>query len=194
MPEIKLSCECGNVQGKTHFMTATSGNRITCCCADCQAFANYLEHLGRGNATPILDQFLGTDIFQMPISKLAIHQGVEEIACVRLTRKGMYRWYTRCCHTPIGNTLGANMPFIGVIHNFMKHDVSRVEDIGKNRAYVHTKGMKDSIPKILKGSSLRAVLRSVMKLLIWKIQGLNRPSVFFDEEGKAIAKPIIKSD
>jgi len=191
MPEIKLACDCGKVQGNTQFMTAKSGNRLTCCCSDCQSFALYLEGLGRGNAEPILDQFSGTDIFQMPISKLKIEQGLEDIACVRLTPKGMYRWYSSCCNTPIGNTMAANMPFIGVVHNFMQHQTSRVDEIGKNRAYVQTHEMKAQIPSALKGSSSKAISRSIYKLICWKILGLNKPSPFFNLDGSAIVTPII---
>jgi len=174
-------------------MTAKSGNRLTCCCSDCQAFALYLEGLGRGNAEPILDQFGATDIFQMPVSKLSIETGLEQLACVRLTQKGMYRWYAKCCNTPIGNTMGANMPFIGVVHNFMQHQTSRVDEIGKNRAYVQTHEMKSKIPKALKGSSSKAILRSIYKLLCWKVQGLHQPSVFFNLDGSPIVIPFIRN-
>jgi hypothetical protein len=191
MPDVKLSCHCGKVTGVAQNVSAQSGHRLTCCCSDCQAFSQYLDGLGRTNAEPILDQFSGTDIFQMPISNLKIGQGLEKIDCVRLTSKGMYRWYTRCCNTPIGNTMGVNMPFIGVIHNFMQHQTSRVDEIGKNRAYVQTHEMKEKIPKALKGSSSRAVVRSIFKILSWKMQGLNKPSVFFEKNGKAIVKPVI---
>ena len=179
MPEIKLMCECGNVQGHTQSVTAASGNRLTCCCSDCQTFALYLEGLGRGNAEPILDQFKGTDIYQMPVAKLHIDSGIENIACVRLKPKGLYRWYTACCHTPIGNTMGANMPFIGVVHNFMQHQTNRVDEIGNTRA--------------LKGSSSLTVMRSIYKLLSWKVLGLNKPSVFFNAEGAPVVTPIIRS-
>ncbi len=191
MPEIKLACDCGKVLGKTQSMTAESGNRLTCCCSDCQSFALYLDGLGRGNAEPILDQFGGTDIFQMPVSKLSIETGLEQLACVRLTQKGMYRWYAKCCNTPIGNSMAANMPFIGVVHNFMQHQTSRVDEIGKNRAYVQTHEMKSKIPKVLKGSSSYAVVRSIVKILSWKLLGLNKPSVFFDKNGRTIVKPVV---
>lgn len=192
MAEIKLACDCGKVQGQAHDMDAQKGNRLTCCCSDCQAFAHYLTGLGRGNNPTILDQYAGTDIFQMPISKLTIDQGVEEIACMRLSEKGMNRWYTKCCNTPIGNTLGGNMPFIGVVHNFMRHQTSRVDEIGQNRAYVQTKGIKAQIPTALKGASSKAILRSISKLISWKLKGFHRPSVFFTQEGHSIVTPIIK--
>jgi len=47
------------------------------------------------------------------------------------------------------------------------------------------------VPTDLKGSSLKIILRSLSKLIVWKIKGLNKPSVFFDDSGKPIAKPNI---
>ena len=192
MTEIKLACDCGKVQGVAHEMNAQKGNRLTCCCSDCQAFAHYLMNLGRGNHPAILDQYSGTDIFQMPLSKLTIDQGIEQLACMRLSAKGLYRWYSQCCHTPIGNTLGPKMPFVGVVHNFMRHETSRVDEIGQNRAYVQTKGVKTQIPAALKGAATQTVLRSIGKVLSWKLKGFHRPSAFFSQEGNPIVTPIIK--
>lgn len=31
-------------------------------------------------------------------------QAAENLACLRLTDKGLLRWYSTCCQTPIGNT------------------------------------------------------------------------------------------
>ena len=41
-------------------------------------------------------------------------QGQDRIVGLRLTTKGLFRWYTRCCHTPVGNTVSASIPFVGV--------------------------------------------------------------------------------
>lgn len=69
----------------------------------------------------ILDQYGATDIFQLPVAHLYITTGNEHIACLRLSQKGIYRWFAKCCNTLIGNTLGGKAPFIGVVHNFMQH-------------------------------------------------------------------------
>ncbi len=114
MPEIKLKCSCGKVRGKTKNVNENSGTRIMCCCDDCQSFAQYLNQ-----ESSVLDQYGGTDIFQMPISNIKITEGIEQISSIRLSAKGMYRWYTKCCNTPIGNSMGPGVPFIGIIHNFM---------------------------------------------------------------------------
>jgi hypothetical protein len=110
MLKINLCCACGQVLGKTKDVNAQSGNRINCCCADCQKFAVFLKQEDR-----VLDQYGATDIFQRPIAHLYITQSNEHLACVRLSQKGINRWYARCCNTPIGDTLGEKAPFIGAL-------------------------------------------------------------------------------
>lgn len=186
MPEIKLSCSCGKVRGKTKSVNGSSGTRIMCCCDDCQSFAQHLKQ-----DASMLDQYGGTDIFQMPISNIKITQGVEQISSIRLSTKGLYRWYAACCNTPIGNSMGAGAPFMGVIHNFMDNASTRDEELGISRGHVQTKFAKQEVPADLKGSSLKIILRSLCKLLVWKIKGLNKPSVFFNNKGIPINKPNI---
>lgn len=185
MPEINLKCACGTVQGKTAYVDKIIGNRMICCCDDCQSFAQYLKQ----EAT-VLDQYGGTDIFQLPITHLKITQGNDEVACVRLTAKGMFRWYAKCCNTPIANTMGANMPFIGLIHNFMDNSLTRDKDLGSARAYLQSKYARKEVDKTT-NAPFKTTLRMIFKIFIWKIKGLNTPSAFFDNKGKPIAKPII---
>ena len=186
MPEIKLKCSCGIVRGKTKRVNDSSGTRIVCCCDDCQSFAQFLNQ-----ESSVLDQYGGTDIFQMPISNLKITKGIEQISSVRLSANGMYRWYTKCCNTPIGNSMGSGVPFIGVIHNFMDNASTRDQELGKNRGYIQTKFARQEVPADLKGSFLKIIFRSLSKLIVWKIKGLNKPSVFFDDNGKPIAEPNV---
>ncbi len=186
MPEIKLKCTCGKVSGKTKNVNEGSGTRIVCCCDDCQSFAQYLNQ-----ESSVLNQYGGTDIFQMPISSIKITEGIEQISSVMLNAKGMYRWYAKCCSTPIGNSMGPESPFIGVIHNFMDNASTRDEDLGINRGHIQTKFARQKVPNDLKGSTLKIILRSLFMLIIWKIKGFNKPSEFFDGNGNPIATPII---
>jgi hypothetical protein len=186
MSEVNLKCACGTVKGKTSAVSSKIGTRITCCCDDCQAFSQFLGQEGN-----VLDQYGGTDIFQIPVSFLTITEGKSEIACIRLSPKGMHRWYAKCCNTPIGNTFGAGGPFIGVIHSFMdKSEMSEV-DLGKSRGHILTKFAKTSVPENLKGSSLSINFRVVAKILSWKLKGLNKPSEFFNNNREPICEPQI---
>jgi hypothetical protein len=187
MADIKLSCDCGSLEGIAKSITPALGTRLSCCCVDCQAFAKFL-----GKERDILNQYGGTDIYQMPVALLNIEKGSENLACIRLTDKGLFRWYAQCCNTPIGNTMGAGSPFIGVIHSFMQHAVSADADLGKSRGHIQLKGALQRVPKSEQGSAT-ILFRALSKLMIWKIKGLNKPSVFFDEAGLPRAEPTIQS-
>ncbi len=191
MVQIALECSCGLVKGFTNSVSEKSGNRIVCYCDDCQLFANQLK-----SKEPILNEYGGTDIFQIPISFINITEGKENIVCIRLGPKGLYRWHTKCCDTPIGNTMSSGVPFIGVVHNFMKHKKSREQDIGEILGHIHTKFSSKSFPKETpqKHSIFRIILRSLSKILAWKMKGLSKPNVFFDKDGKSISKPLVLSE
>jgi hypothetical protein len=105
---------------------ARHGFRFVCYCGDCQAFARFL---GRPD---VLDMAGGTDIFQMPTGRVKLTAGTHAVRCLHLSSK-VFRWYTDCCRTPIGNTAGPRFPIVGVIHSFMDHDAggrSRDEALG----------------------------------------------------------------
>jgi hypothetical protein len=186
MPKINLSCACGQVQGRTEDVNAQSGNRVHCCCTDCQKFAVSLEQ-----EDTILDQYGATDIFQIPLAHLHITQGNNHLALMRLSPKGLNRWYAKCCNTPIGNTLGGKAPFIGIIHNFMQCEKSRDQEIGKTRGYIHYQSARQPVPNALQLSFFKVSIRVLGKLISWKLKGLNQPSAFFDENFHPIIKPLI---
>src|SRR5215467_13480397 len=96
--DISLRCRCGRVRGIASDVSPSSGFRFVCYCNDCQAFARFLER------PDMLDPAGGTDIFQMPPGCVKLTVGTDAVRCLRLSDKGVLRWYTDCCRTPIGNT------------------------------------------------------------------------------------------
>lgn len=186
MTDISLKCTCGAVRGVAKNITQTNGIRIVCCCDDCQSFAHYLER-----ADDILDEFGGTDISQTSQSQIEIEQGAEHLRCVKLKKKGLVRWYTECCKTPIGNTMNGSMPFIGVIHSFMDDEGRRDNNLGAVQAYVMNKHAlkppthKNSAEKFPLGITLKVI----KKMAVWKLRGMHKPSPFFSEDGRAVSKP-----
>lgn len=105
---IPLRCTCGRVRARLDHEPAVA-QRVVCYCDDCQAF---MRHLGRDDG---LDAAGGTDILQIWPSRMSLLEGAERIRCLRLSPKGMARFHTDCCRTPIGNTLPSpRSPWIGV--------------------------------------------------------------------------------
>lgn len=104
---VPLRCRCGALRGEVEVGPGT-GQRIVCYCDDCQALARFLER------DDVLDAHGGSDIFQTRPAGVRITEGADQLACMRLSEKGMHRFYARCCRTPIANTLGARAPFVGL--------------------------------------------------------------------------------
>lgn len=187
MADIPLQCHCGSVKGLVKNAAADSGNRIVCCCSDCQEFARYLK---RGD--DVLDQFGGTEIYQTSQAQVSIQQGAEQLRSVKMTPKGLIRWYTHCCNTPIGNTMNASMPFVGLIHSFI-NPKNTDKQLGPVRAYVQCQyalGEPD-YPHSAKKFPPGITFRIMRKMLVWKLRGMNKPSVFFNEDGKPVYKPAL---
>ena len=188
MANIKLACSCGKVQGFMSHGASKSGTRVVCYCADCQAFA---QRLGRQG--DILDEQGGTDIFQILPSQIQITQGLELLNCLRLSSKGVYRWYTSCCHTPVANTVSLKLPFVALIHNFIKADNNLHACLGPIRFHIHGKyALGDKVDiRLHKKVPFAMLLRVIPKLTLAKMLGKGRPNPFYDVHGRAISKPHI---
>ncbi len=88
-----LQCRCGHLKGLVD--RPRTANRVVCYCSDCQAFAQWLGHEG-----DILDESGGSDVIQTLPRNVTFTQGAESLQCVRLTSKGLVRWYAACLESP----------------------------------------------------------------------------------------------
>lgn len=184
--EVPLRCRCGQVRGIASEVSPAHGNRIICYCDDCQAFARFL------GPSDILDSSGGSDIYQVAPARIRLTQGLEAVRCVRLSDKGMHRWYADCCRTPIANTLDGGAPFVGIARAFMDHAGEgrpRDEVLGKPLAFIYARYATGEVPaqahpKMPYGFLARAGFR----LVKWWISGVGSPSPFFDPQSRA---PIV---
>ncbi|BDX20008.1 hypothetical protein MFKK_28180 [Halopseudomonas aestusnigri] len=188
MDNLALQCQCGTVRGRAIRVYPVDGTRVVCYCRDCQAFAHALNAAER-----VLDAQGGTDIYQLPPARLQIHQGHDQIRCLRLSSKGLYRWYAGCCNTPIGNTLGPGVPLVGLIHSFIS-DPFAEQKIGPVRARVNLKGATAEIPRdSVKTAPGQVYMRKLLlRMLLWKLTGKARPNPFFMGKSPSVT-PIILS-
>ena len=187
---LALQCRCGSVRGVAAVSPST-GNHAVCYCDDCQAFAHFL-----GRANDVLDANGGTDIFQMSPAGLKLTAGVERVACIRLSSKGLLRWYASCCNTPIGNTMASSgVPFIGLIRAFAREPAGAALGPIRARAFPHrAKGDQAAIPK--DGSpAFVMILRIIGSILRWRLRGDHRRSPLFDATtGQPLATPRVLRD
>lgn len=177
--DVPLCCRCGKVRGVAINVSPSTGFRVVCYCKDCQAFARFLDR------TDVLDAAGGTDIFQMPPGRLKLTAGTDAVRSLRLRDNGIFRWYTDCCRTPIGNTAGPRVPLIGLIHSFMDHETdggSRDEVLGPPLCRIYDGSASGPLPPTAPAPpSFRVLARRASKMFSWWLHGLARPSPFFDD-------------
>jgi Family of unknown function (DUF6151) len=179
--DLLLRCRCGHVRGIAHEVASYSGFRFVCYCQDCRAFARFLER------PDVLDAAGGTDIFHMPTGRVKLTAGTDAVRCLRFSGK-VFRWYTDCCGTPIGNTAGPRFPVVGLIHSFMDHDAdgrSRDEALGPPLCRIFERSAVGPLPPNVPAPSLGLFARRATTLLGWWLRGLGRPNPFFDDHTNA---------
>ena len=110
MPELRThSCACCAMTWR--MKETAKGTHLICYCADCQTYANTLE-----NGAARVDNDGGTEIFQTLPGNFEFVDGTQHLSVLRLSPKGILRWYAGCCGTPIANTIPSpGLPFVGAV-------------------------------------------------------------------------------
>ncbi|MET1077453.1 MAG: DUF6151 family protein [Pseudomonas sp.] len=184
----RIECQCGKLKGDLDQHAWV--NHAVCFCADCQAFAHFL-----GRADQLLDAQGGSSVLQTQPRHLRFSEGVEHLACMRLTDNGMLRWYSSCCQTPIGNTLATpKVSFIGLITDCLKLTPVELEQaFGPVRMQVNTGSAKGE-PKPPRHGLLAGMLRVAGLILRARLNGSYRQTAFFDATtGQPIKAPKVLS-
>jgi len=186
MPEnAELQCRCGEIRGRVVNASPKRVNRVVCYCEDCQAF---LHHLGR---TDLLNAQGGTDIVQVAPAALSFVQGQERIVGLRLTAKGLYRWYASCCRTPLGNMVGPAIPFVGIVAAAFASDAQRPDELfGPPVAAIFGKYAAGPAPEAARGLDPWLVVRALRMVLGWRLSGKTWPHPFLDRATRAPRFPL----
>jgi len=189
--ELKLRCQCGKVQGRIKDVAPNRINRVVCHCKFCAAYARAL-----GVGDTVLDSEDGTEVLNVSPQAFEITEGLEHIACGRLTSKGAMRWHAGCCKTPIANG-GADpkMPFLGVVRKACIDPASLTEPVedclGPIRAHINhgqsKQWAKDNDGTT--GSLISMLLRFAPTYMGWKLKGYAKHIPFFTEQGQPIVEP-----
>ena len=183
MPEHAFSCRCGALQGTLTQTSPGEGCHLICYCRDCRAFA---RHMG------VADQLHpggGSPLYQVLPNRIAITRGADQIACARLSPKGLHRWYAACCDTPLANTVGTSrMPLAGMWAPLFRDPGA----LGPVVTHGFTKAALPGGPKKDRGIGRmfgRLLRRSVSAYL----SGAARVSPFFDAADAPVARPEVLS-
>ncbi len=181
-----LQCRCGTIKGWVS--DPQSANRVVCYCRDCQAFARFL-----GQASETLDSQGGSDVVQTLPKNVTFTQGADALACLRLSEKGMVRWYAGCCKTPIGNTLeNYKISFVGLLHNCLEapgHSLQ--ESFGAVRTYANPQGAFGN-PKPKAVGMFTTIWWFTKTILKARVNGDYKSTPFF-QGAKPVADPHVLS-
>lgn len=178
---IPLRCRCGTVRGQVSDVSADDGKRAICYCDDCQIYA---LHLGRED---ILDARGGTEALLTTPAQLTLTEGTSALRGVRLSARGPYRWYARCCNTPVGNSLTPGIPVL--ILPTAALDLAAIgksadDALGRVNTRMWGRFAKGGVPE---GAHAKAPLSLLPRLISHVGRGfikrLAKPSPFFDERG-----------
>ena len=172
---MQLTCQCGKTEW---IIDVSAGTKVVCHCADCQTFANHLDP-----DRPVTDDAGGTHIFQTLPDRVLFTKGAANLSLLRLSPKGLMRWYTSCCRTPVANTLPrAGIPFVGLILP------PGADGFGRIVARAFT----DTARRPVKGHGMaRAGLAVLARAVSGRIAGAHRASPFYDSNGAPVVRPTV---
>ena len=180
-----IQCKCGTVRGQLEGTGVSS--RIICYCTDCRAYIRFLDQ-----AADVLDGQGGTEIVQVEQPRLRFSQGADHLEAVRLSDKGMVRWYASCCKTPICNTMvDPKISFAGLIHTCL--DSAQMDrDFGASVAILNTDtALGDPKPK--QRGLFGVIGRFIWIVAMTRISGRYRNSQLFNDLGSPLVTPSILS-
>ena len=181
--DLPTRCKCSGVRGIARSVSPRTVNHAVCYCRDCRAFLHWLER------DELLDDHGGTEIIQLGRSRLEIEEGHDQIQCMRLSPKGLHRWYAQCCKTPLANTLPA-IPFAGVARAVF--DV-RADDGESTFGPVMSGHVRQAIGGAPPDAKLRLrdAVHITRLLASWALRGLGHPTPFFDRKNRPVVTPRV---
>jgi hypothetical protein len=178
-----LRCRCGTLHG--HVVVSSGAIRAICYCKDCQAYARFLDTRG------ITDENGGTEIVATLPKQVHFSSGLEALACMSLSERGILRWYASCCRTPIGNTpREPKVSYAGIVRSCLESRSPTLESsFGPLRIAVNTKSARSSV----RPSPIATIagMGTLMKSLLGaRLTGGYKDNPFFEPGTSTPVRPV----
>ena len=110
-----------------------------------------------------------------------------------LSERGLLRWYTSCCNTPVGNTpRDFKTSYVGLLHSCLAKSAPSLQDsFGPVRMVLQTKSAKGQV-KSTPMSNFVTLLRIMTSVIATRISGGYKCNPFFVEDsGAPIKQPRV---
>ncbi len=183
--DLTVACRCGAFEAIIKDASPKSGSHLLCYCKDCQAEAHYL------GATDYLETGGATDIYQTTPDRIAFVKGVERLACLRLSPKGLLRWYCDCCNTPMFNTLASpKLAFVGVFTKTLQGSEAS-DAIGPLIGVANVDGVSHDMAPPKRRGEIRAFAKVLLRQGRAMLRGTVGQTPFFDTAGQPVVTPKI---
>ncbi len=181
MPDVTYRCACGQMVLTIESVDPSVASRITCACSGCRGFAERMDHL------ELLDEDGATDRFQVSPASVSITSGREHLGCIQQTKGGAFRFYARCCRSPICLTLTSRrMPFVGLDVQRLDGDPDALLGLVRARVNNPNKGAAAKAKNAHAGAVF-SMLGHLMPLTArWWWRNDHKQSPFFGPDGDAI--------
>jgi hypothetical protein len=169
-----LQCACGRLQGDVSHAEKVMARGL-CYCRDCQAFAHFL-----GRSGDILNGLGGTEVVAIAPRYVSFRRGLEALACMSLSGRGLLRWYASCCNTAVANTArNPQLAYVGLVHTFLDDSsVSPDEAFGPVRMSVNTQSAKGRV-QTMPLQNAAAILKCAVSMAGSRLSGSYRETPFF---------------
>jgi hypothetical protein len=144
----------------------------------------------------MLDPMGGTEIVAVRPRQVSFKSGMEHLACMSLSGKGMLRWYAGCCRTPIGNTpRDFRMSHLGVVHTCLESAGADLGDFGPVRMRLNRRSARGEPPSAPTATFASAILHYLGALAWSRVSGAYRVNPFFDAQtGAPRVDPKVLTD
>jgi hypothetical protein len=132
--------------------------------------------LGRAD---LLDASGGSELYVTTPSSLKLTSGIAALRCLRLSDKGMLRWHSACCNTPLANTRAVpGLPFVSIHRSFIELNDGR--SLGPMK-HVQTRYATRPLPAGAKQwQALAMIAETLTFLCVGRLRGAHRPNPMFD--------------
>ncbi|MGX9354576.1 DUF6151 family protein [Roseobacteraceae bacterium S113] len=179
---MTFSCRCGETRWRVEAPKA--GTRVLCFCADCQTAARHLK-------ADVLTEGGGSDILQVAAHQLHVEGAA--LALMRLSPKGVFRWHTSCCNTPVANSLPfPHLSFAGVLLANRQEEDAELPKVATVVNTVYAKG-RPGVPAKDHGLG-RSVFSFFKRALAARLNGKWKDTPLFEGPPRhPVATPTILS-
>lgn len=179
---VPFRCRCGAVEGTVSLHNANYG---CCYCDDCRAFVRALSR------DDLLDEAGGSKVVQVRPAAVRLQKGQEHVACLRLSNKGMFRFHTSCCQSPLANVMAKpRLPFVGLARSAVVVDDAALPPLMGIQGRFAIGPLPPGTAQTVTPGQLLRTLRFLAKSALG---GGGHPHPFFSADNAPIAIPRVLS-